>query len=115
MTDTNNFLALKQMNHVNLIGKVSSAPKIMELSNGRKIAKFTVATKEFYLDAEGNTKARRNWHVLTAWGKWVQVLEELAEVGHEIAVEGKLVSRFYKLNGERKFVSEVEVNDLILL
>jgi single-stranded DNA-binding protein len=45
MTDTNNFLALKQMNHVNLIGKVSSTPKIMELSNGRRIAKFTEATK----------------------------------------------------------------------
>jgi len=46
MTNTNNLLESKQMNHVNLIGKVSSTPKIMELSNGKKIAKFTVATKE---------------------------------------------------------------------
>lgn len=55
------------LNHVNLIGKVSSVPKIMELENGKRIAKFTMSTKENYLDADGNTKTRRNWHMLSAW------------------------------------------------
>jgi len=32
-----------------------------------------------------------------------------------LAVEGKLVTKFYLKQGERKFVSEVEVNDLIIL
>lgn len=34
------------LNHVNLIGKVSSVPKIMELENGKRIAKFTMSTKK---------------------------------------------------------------------
>ena len=46
------------MNHVNLIGKVSSEPQYIELKTGRKIATFTMSTKEMYLDAEGNTKTR---------------------------------------------------------
>jgi single-strand DNA-binding protein len=58
------------MNHVNLIGKVCSAPKVVELPDGRKIAQFTMSTKEMYFDATGKTKSRSNWHRLTAWGKW---------------------------------------------
>lgn len=106
---------MNDMNQVNLIGKVSSAPKITELENGRRIAKFTMSTKEAFLDAEGNTKTRRNWHVLSAWGRWVKVLEELGQVGCEIAIEGKLVTRFYQTNGSRKMVSEVEVNDIVFM
>ncbi len=103
------------MNHVNLKGKVSSIPKVVELANGRKIAQFTMSTKEMYLDETGKTKTRSNWHRLTAWGRWVQVMEELGIVGMDLAVEGKLVTRFYKDNGTRKCISEVEVNDLIIL
>jgi single-stranded DNA-binding protein len=52
---------------------------------------------------------------MSAWGRWVKVLEELSVVGMEIAVEGKLTTRFYQKDGTRRFVSEVEVNDLIIL
>lgn len=103
------------MNHVNLIGKVCSTPKIVELPNGRRIAQFTMSTKEMYLDETGNAKSKSHWHRLTAWGKWVRVIEELGREGMDLAIEGKLVTRFYQNQGERKFVSEVEVNDLIIL
>ncbi|NCA21754.1 MAG: single-stranded DNA-binding protein, partial [Crocinitomicaceae bacterium] len=48
-------------------------------------------------------------------GRWIKVLEELGQVGSEMAIEGKLVSRFYNSNGQKKYVSEVEVNDIILM
>lgn len=103
------------MNHVNLIGKVSSAPKVVELPNGRRIAQFTMSTKEQYLDASGKTKNKTHWHRLMAWGKWVRVLEEIGKEEIELAVEGKLVTRFYQAQGQRKFVTEVEINDLVIL
>jgi single-strand DNA-binding protein len=112
MLDTN---SNHSMNHVNLIGKVTSEPKFTQLENGRKVAKVSLATKEFYLDADGNMKSRSNWHILSAWGKWIKVLEEFGTVGTQVAVEGRLVSRFYNTQGQKKFVSEVEINDLILL
>lgn len=103
------------MNHVNLIGKMCSTPKIIELENGRRIAKFSMSTDEMVLTAEGTSKRRTQWHRMTAWGKWVRVLEELGTCGMELAVEGKLITRFYSNNGQRKCVSEVEVNDLVIL
>jgi single-strand DNA-binding protein len=104
------------MNHVNLIGKISSTPKFVELQNGRKIAQFSMSTQESFLDQEGNVKKRSQWHRISAWGNWVRVLEELGEKGLNLAIEGKLVSRFYLApNGARQMVTEVEVNDLIIL
>jgi single-strand DNA-binding protein len=104
------------MNHVNLIGTISSDPRVVELQNGKKIAQFSMQTQETYLDKDGNVKKRSNWHRVAAWGNWVQVLEELGQKGVKLAVEGKLISRFYKSNsGEQKLVAEVEVNDLIFL
>ncbi len=105
----------RKMNHVNLIGTMSSAPRFYELPNGRKIAQFTMSTKETYLDEEGNSRDRKHWHRMSAWGRWVKVLEELATVGMEIAVEGKLTTRFYLKGGQKHYISEVEVNDLIIL
>ncbi|MDX2359323.1 MAG: single-stranded DNA-binding protein [Crocinitomicaceae bacterium] len=105
----------RKMNHVNLIGKMTSTPRFYEQPSGRKVAQFTMSTNETYLDAEGNTKNKNHWHRMSAWGRWVQVLEELPLVGMEIAIEGKLTTRFYMKGEEKRFISEVEVNDLIIL
>jgi hypothetical protein len=32
-----------------------------------------------------------------------------------LAVEGKLVTRFYQNQGKKNFISEVEINDLVIL
>lgn len=104
------------MNYVNLIGKISSDPKIVELNNGNKIVQFSMSTQETYLDGNGNVKNRQQWHRITAWGKWVMVVEELGTKGLKLAVEGKLVSRFYRTtSGDKKLITEVEVNDLVVL
>ena len=103
------------MNHVNLIGKITTKPRFYDLPNGRKIAQFTMSTNENYLDEAGVTKKKNSWHRMAAWGQWVQVLKELGEPGMEVAIEGKLTSRFYQKGGEKKFISEIEVNDLIIL
>jgi single-strand DNA-binding protein len=103
------------MNHVNLIGRICSAPRVVELENGRRIAKFSMSTKEMVLTEDGSSRTRSQWHRMTAWGKWARVLEELGASGMELAVEGKLITRFYSNNGKRRCISEVEVNDLVIL
>ncbi|MCE3295313.1 MAG: hypothetical protein K0R65_1027 [Crocinitomicaceae bacterium] len=104
------------MNHVNLIGKISSEPKVIELENGKKLAQFSMSTQETYLDADGNIKKKSNWHRISAWGIWVNVLEDFGHKGINLAIEGKLVSRFYRTTaGVQKLITEVEVNDLTIL
>ena len=103
------------MNYVNLIGKARSAARFIELDNGKKVVKFTMSTKETYFDEKGKSKSRDTWHTLTAWGNWIKVLEELELKGTNLAIEGKIVSRFYKAGGVPKLISEIEINDLTLI
>jgi single-strand DNA-binding protein len=103
------------MNHVNLIGRVCSTPKIFEIENGRRIARFTMNTEECYLDEHGVTKTRSHWHRLMAWGNWVRVCEEHVSDGTELAIQGSLVTRFYLKGKTRRISAEVEVNDMTIL
>lgn len=109
-------MTINQMNHVNLIGQMSSDPKFVELKDGKRIARFSLSTRETYLDDEGQTKSVNNWHNVTAWGKWVPVLEQLGNKGQALAIEGKLRSRFYNSKtGKKQAFTEVEINDLVIL
>ena len=103
------------MNHVNLIGRVAGEPRFYENKDGRRVAQLTLTTVEHYLDEEGNTKQKSHWHRIAAWGRWVKVVEELVCEGTELAVEGKLLTRFFFRDGQRQFISEVEVNDLVII
>jgi single-strand DNA-binding protein len=104
------------MNYVNLIGKMASAPTYRELENMGTVASFTVSTKEPYLDEHGNPKSKKYWHKLVAWGNSIPAIKEFAEPGRNVAIEGRLVTRFYKDNtGKRTSISEVEVNDFSII
>lgn len=102
-------------NHVNLIGRITSEPRYYVHPSGRRVAQFTLTTRETYLDENGNTKVKKYRHRIAAWGRWVKILEEFGEVNLQIALEGKLITRFYFRNGEKQFISEVEVNDLVIM
>ena len=67
--------ALLHMNHVNLIGYMTAPAQTVELPDGKQITRFTLATKEQYLDADGIMRQRSQWHLLSAWGRWTKVLE----------------------------------------
>jgi len=104
------------LNQVSIIGKIASEPKFSVLPDGKKVANFSMATHEQVLDRQGNLHVKRNIHRITAFGRWAKVLEELCSKGVHLAVDGKLVSRFYSTTeGERKFFSEIEVNDLVII
>jgi single-strand DNA-binding protein len=49
-------------------------------------------------------------------GGLVSVVENYVKKGQEIAIEGKLTNRSYETKeGEKKYVTEILVNDLLLL
>lgn len=103
------------MNHVNLIGRISSKPRFYEHPSGRKVAQFTLVTQETYIDEDEKTQIKRHWHRVAAWGRWVQVIEQFGDHNLQVAIEGKLTTRFYYRDGAKQFISEVEVNDLIVM
>jgi len=103
-------------NNVQLIGNVGGEPTITNLESGKKVARLSIATNEYYKNTQGEKQIDTNWHTLVAWGKTAEIIEKYVNKGKEIAVRGKLIARSYETNeGEKRNVTEVVVNELLLL
>ena len=103
-------------NRVQLIGHVGNDPDIKTFEGGKKLATITLATNDYYKNAKGEKVEQTEWHRLTAWGATAEIIEKYVNKGKEIAIDGKLTHRTYDdKNGEKKFITEVTINELVLL
>ena len=103
-------------NKVQLIGNLGNDPEIITLDSGKKLAKFSLATNEYYKDADGQKQTKTDWHNLVAWNKTAEIIENYVTKGKEIAIEGKLTSRSYETKeGEKRYITEVVVSEVLML
>jgi single-strand DNA-binding protein len=103
-------------NKVQLIGNVGNDPEIKTFDGGRKVANLNIATNDSYKNDKGERIDQTEWHNIVAWGKVAEIIEKFVTKGKQIAIEGKLTHRSYEdKNGEKRYITEVVVNDIMLL
>ena len=103
-------------NKVKLIGNLCQDPEIVNLENGNKLAKFSIATSDSYKNAQGEKVEDTQWHNIVAWGKTAEIVENYLTKGKQVAVEGKLIHRSYETKeGEKRYITEVKCNELLML
>lgn len=101
-------------NRVQLVGNLGMNPEIVNFENGKKIAKFTVATNETF-GTNGSAKTETQWHNVVAWGKQAEIAEKNLSKGSQIAMEGRLTYRNYEdKNGVKKYVTEIVLSSYIV-
>ncbi len=106
---------MNPVNRVQLTGNLGNNPEIKTFDNGNKLAKFSMATKEEFTTRSGEKASNTQWHFVTAWGKVAEKIESELQKGSFVSVEGRLVTRNYiDKNGQKKYVTEVVANDLVL-
>lgn len=110
------FIMSTLKNHVQLIGNVGQEPTITNLENGKKVARFSIATNENYKNNKGEKVQSTDWHTVVAWGKTAEIIENYVGKGKEIAITGKLRTRIYTTDdGNQRYVTEVEAKEVLLL
>ena len=103
-------------NYVQLIGNVGQEPTITNLDNGKKVARFSLATNENYKDSNGVKQTDTNWHTIVAWGKTAEVVEKFITKGKEVGLNGKLKTRTYTTDdGNQRYVTEVVADEILLI
>ncbi len=104
-------------NSVQLIGRLGKDPEIKTFDKGKKkFATVTLATNETYTNQKGEKVQDTQWHNLVVWGRLTTIVSNYLKKGSEIAIEGKLVHRSYETtNGEKRYITEINVNDLVML
>lgn len=101
-------------NSVQLIGRLGKDPEVKTFSNSKK-AFFSIATTDAYKNQKGEKIEDTQWHNIVMWGKLAGIAEKYLKKGNEIAVEGKLIHRQFETNGEKRYITEINVNDLVML
>ncbi len=103
-------------NSVQLIGNLGMDPEVKQVSNGNKMARFSLATSDTYTNQKGEKVTETQWHNLIIWGGLAEVAEKYLKKGKQIAVEGRLETNTYDYkDGNRKFYTQIKVNDLVML
>lgn len=103
-------------NRVQLIGNLGSAPEVKSLDNGNKVARFSVATSEYYVNKKGEKVNETQWHNIVIWGKLADIAERYLQKGSQVVIEGKLTNRNYTdKEGAKKYFTEIVANEMLML
>ena len=107
----------KSVNKVILIGNLGKDPEVKYTPSGMAIARFSIATTDRVKDKEGNWQDRTEWHNLVAFQRTAEIAGEYLKKGGKVYIEGRLHSDSWddKETGQKKYKTEIIINDLVLL
>ncbi len=110
-------MAGKGVNKVILLGNLGKDPEVKFTPSGTPVAKFTIATSDRFKDKDGQWQDRTEWHNVTAWARTAEIAGEYLKKGNKVYVEGSLRTHSWedKQSGQKKYMTEIVVNDLVLL
>ena len=102
------------MNKVVLIGRSTKDAELRHTQSGKSVSTFTLAVDRDFKNAQGEREA--DFIPCVAWGKLAEICGRYITKGKQVAVAGRIQTRNYEdKNGQRRYITEVIVNDLQLL
>ena len=106
------------MQKVILIGNLGKDPEVKSFDNGGKIVNFTVGvTERGYKTREGKEiPDHTEWFNCSVRQNGLAgVVEQYVKKGNKVYVEGKLRTREYEKDGQKKYLTELLVDNMELL
>jgi single-strand DNA-binding protein len=103
------------VNRVILIGNLGGTPELKELGNNKHVLNLSLATNEYYKDSSGERQSRTTWHRITAWDNAAKFLADKCQAGSKLMVEGKLENKQWEKDGEKRYSTEIRLNEFMLL
>ena len=77
---------------------------------------FSIATTDKWKDKSGEQQERTEWHRIATFNKLAEICGEYLKKGSQVYIEGRLQTRSYDdKDGQKKYVTEVVAEDVILL
>lgn len=97
------------MNKVILMGRLTRDPELRTTPNGVSVCSFSIAVNRRFKNAEGNYDA--DFINCVAWRQTGEFISRYFTKGRMIAVVGSLQTRNYEKDGQRHYVTEVQVDE----
>lgn len=105
----------RSFNQVTLMGNLTRDPDLRQIPSGQSVCSFSLALNRSYKGADGNWQEATDYVDVVAWGPLGERVAQYVTKGRPVLVSGRLQSRQWEQDGQKRNKLEVVANDVTFL
>lgn len=105
----------RSFNQVILMGNLTRDPEVRATPSGQSVTSFGLALNRSYKGQDGNWVEATDFVDITAWGPLGERVAQYVTKGRPVLVSGRLQSRSWEQDGQKRSKVEVVANDVTFL
>jgi single-strand DNA-binding protein len=105
----------RSLNQVTLMGNLTRDPELRQTPNGQNVCSFSLALNRSYKDQSGEWQEATDYVDVVAWGPLGERVSQYLSKGRRCLVQGRLQSRSWEQDGQKRNKVEVLANDVTFL
>lgn len=105
----------RSVNQVILMGNLTRDPELRQTPSGQSVVSFSLALNRAYKDQSGDWQEATDFIDVVAWGPLAERVSQYMTKGRRALVQGRLQSRSWEQDGQKRSKVEVLANDVTFL
>ncbi len=105
----------RSLNQVTLMGNLTRDPELRQTPNGQNVTSFSLALNRSYKDASGEWQEATDYIDIVSWGPLAERVAQYLSKGRRCLVQGRVQSRNWEQDGQKRSKVEVLANDVTFL
>jgi single-strand DNA-binding protein len=105
----------RSINQVTLMGNLTRDPELRQIPSGQSVVSFSLALNRSYKDSSGEWQEATDYIDITAWAGLAERVAQYLSKGRRCLVVGRLQSRNWEQDGQKRSKVEVLANDVTFL
>jgi single-strand DNA-binding protein len=105
----------RSFNQVTLMGNLTRDPELRQIPSGQNVCSFSLALNRSYKGSDGNWQEATDYVDVVAWGPLGERVAQYVTKGRPVLVSGRLQSRQWEQDGQKRSKLEVVAQDVTFL
>jgi single-strand DNA-binding protein len=105
----------RSLNQVTLMGNLTRDPELRQTPNGQSVCSFSLALNRSYKDSSDQWQEATDYVDCVAWANLAERVAQYLAKGRRVLVQGRLQSRNWEQDGQKRSKVEVLANDVTFL
>lgn len=105
----------RSLNQVTLMGNLTRDPELRQTPSGQTVTNFSLALNRAYKDKSDEWQEVTDYVDIVCWGSLAERVAQYMSKGRRCLVQGRLQSRSWEQEGQKRSKVEVLANDVTFL
>lgn len=105
----------RSVNTAILMGNLTRDPELRQTTSGKSVVNFSLALNSAYRDNSGDWQEKTDYIDVVAWGPLGERVAQYLSKGRRCLVQGRLTSRSWEQEGQKRSKVEVLANDVTFM